>query len=102
MDEMVLDAEVIDGLMKTKDPNQGDRVLKILISRLSKHGNHPTFKKLSERLEELRRKAEIGLIQSIDFIKELCEIAKETLQAEKQTAPEEEQKSGKAAGEVLC
>jgi len=46
--------------------------------------------------------AEIGLIQSIDFIKELCEIAKETLQAEKQTAPEEEQKSGKAAGEVLC
>ena len=97
MDEMVLDAEVIDGLMKTKDPKQGDRVLKILISRLHKHGNHPTFKRLSERLEELRRKAEIGLIQSIDFIKELCEIAKETLQAEKQTSPEEEQKSGKAA-----
>lgn len=97
MDEMVLDAEVIDGLMKTKDPNQGDRVLKILISRLSKHGNQPTFKRLSERLEELRRKAEIGLIQSIEFIKELCEIAKETLQAEKQTSPEEEQKSGKAA-----
>lgn len=97
MDEMVLDAEVIDGLMKTKDPKQGDRVLKILISRLHKHGNNPTFKRLSERLEELRRKAEIGLIQSIDFIKELCEIAKETLQAEKQTSPEEEQKSGKAA-----
>jgi type I restriction enzyme R subunit len=97
MDEMVLDAEVIDGLMKTKDPNQGDRVLKILISRLSKHGNQPTFKRLSERLEELRRKAEIGLIQSIEFIKELCEIAKETLQAEKETSPEEEQKSGKAA-----
>jgi type I restriction enzyme R subunit len=97
MEEMVLDAEVIDGLMKTKDPKQGDRMLKILISRLNKHGNHPTFKKLSERLEELRRKAEIGLIQSIDFIKELCEIAKETLQAEKQTAPEEAQKSGKAA-----
>jgi len=97
MEEMVLDAEVIDGLMKTKDPKQGDRVLKILISRLHRHGNHPTFKRLSERLEELRRKAEIGLIQSIDFIKELCEIAKETLQAEKQTDPEEKQKSGKAA-----
>ncbi len=95
MDELVLDAEVIDGLMKTKDPKQGDRVLKILISRLNKHGNHPTFKRLSERLEELRRKAEIGLIQSIDFIKELCDIAKETLQAEKQTGPEEESKKRK-------
>ncbi|MBN1187905.1 MAG: hypothetical protein JXB49_36865 [Bacteroidales bacterium] len=30
--------------------------------RLMQHGNNPIFKRLSERLEELRRKAEIGLI----------------------------------------
>lgn len=97
MDELVLDAEMIDGLMNKKDPKQAERVLKLLISRLNKHGNHPTFKKLSERLEVLRDRAEQGLINSIDFIKELCQIAKETLQAEKEIESNAEQKSAKTA-----
>ncbi|HOY31689.1 MAG TPA: HsdR family type I site-specific deoxyribonuclease [Bacteroidales bacterium] len=97
MEEVILDAEVLDELMNKKDPKQAEKIMKILISRLHKHGNHPTFKKLSERLEELRDKAERGLINSIEFIKELCQIAKETLQAEKQSEPLEVQKSAKAA-----
>jgi type I restriction enzyme R subunit len=97
MEEMILDAEVIDELMNKKDPKQVDRVLKILISRLHKHGNHPTFKRLSERLDALRAKAEQGLINSIEFIKELCQLAKETVQAEKGTESAVEQKSAKAA-----
>lgn len=97
MEEVILDAEVLDELMNKKDPKQAEKVMKILISRLNKHGNHPTFKKLSERLEALRDKAERGLINSIEFIKELCQIAKETLQAEKQSEPEELQKSAKTA-----
>jgi type I restriction enzyme R subunit len=97
MEEMILDAEVIDDLMNKKDPKQAEKVLKILISRLNKHGNNPTFKRLSERLEAIRDKAEKGLINSIEFIKELCQLAKETLQAEKGTEPEVEQKNAKAA-----
>lgn len=97
MEEMVLDAQVIDDLMRTNDPRDAQKVIKILTSRLHKHGNHPIFKRLSERLEELRRKAEIGLIQSVEFIKELCQIAKETLQAEKQQDPVDLQKTAKAA-----
>ncbi len=97
MEEMILDAEVIDDLMNKKDPNQAQKVLKILISRLHKHGNNLVFKKLSERLEAVRDKAEKGLINSIEFIKELCQIAKETLQAEKQTETKEEQRNAKAA-----
>lgn len=97
MEEMILNAEVIDELMNKKDPRQAERILKILISRLHKHGNNPIFKKLSERLEAVRDKAEKGLINSIEFIKELCQIAKETLQAEKQTESKEEIKSAKAA-----
>ena len=96
MEEMILDAEVIDDLMNKKDPKQAQAILKILISRLNKHGHHPTFKQLSERLEELRNKAERGLINSIEFIKELCQIARETLQAERETDTKEEQKSAKA------
>jgi len=97
MEEMILDAEVIDDLMNKKDPKQAEKVLKLLISRLNKHGNNPTFKRLSERLEAVRDRAEKGLINSIEFIKELCQIAKETLQAEKGTEPETEQKNAKAA-----
>jgi type I restriction enzyme R subunit len=48
-------------------------------------------------LEALRDKAEQGLITSIEFVKELCKIAKETLQAEKELIEEIQEKSPKAA-----
>ncbi|HBO84977.1 MAG: DEAD/DEAH box helicase [Deltaproteobacteria bacterium GWC2_42_11] len=97
MEEMILNAEVIDDLMNKKDPKQAQKLLKILVSRLAKHKGILKFKELSERLEEVRDKAEKGLINSIEFIKELCQIAKETLQAEKDTEIKEEQKNAKAA-----
>lgn len=97
MEEVVLDADMIDGLMNKKDPKDATKVLKLLVSRLNKHGNKPIFKKLSERLDALRTRAEQGLINSIEFIKELCQLAKETLQAEKEVEPVEQVKTAKAA-----
>ena len=67
------------------------------MSRFKKHNNDPRFKKLSELLEALRDKAERGLITSIEFVKELCKIAKETVQAEKDLEAEVQEKSPKAA-----
>ncbi len=97
MEEMILNAEVIDDLMNKKDPKQAQKLLKILVSRLNQHKGILKFKELSERLEAVRDKAEKGLINSIDFIKELCQIAKETLQAEKENETKDEQKNAKAA-----
>ena len=97
MAEMILDADVIDELMNKKDPAQAKKLLILLTGRLYKHGDNPIFKKLSERLEALRDKAEKGLTNSIQFIKDLCDIAKDTLKAEKQTVTQEIQKSAKAA-----
>ncbi|OSZ79039.1 DEAD/DEAH box helicase [Chitinophagaceae bacterium IBVUCB1] len=97
MEEMVLDAEVIDDLMNKKDPRQIDKVIKILVHRFRNNGGNPEFKKLSERLDEVRLKAEKGLISSIDFIKELCQIAKDTLIAERDVYSPEEKKSAKTA-----
>ena len=48
------------------------------------------FEALSERLEKVRARAEKGLISSIDFIKELCQLATETLEAERATSAETE------------
>ena len=97
MEEYVLDADVIDEIAGTSDPEKIKELEKGLAKRLEQHGSNPRFKDLSERLEKLRDKAEQGLIQSIEFVKELCKIAKETVQAEKDMLNEQEQKGAKAA-----
>lgn len=97
LEEFVLDAEVIDEILLNQDPNKAKKLERELIKRFRKHGDIPAFVKLSERLEALRNKAEQGLISSIDFIKELCKIARETVQAEKEILTQQEQKSVKEA-----
>ena len=97
LDEFVMDAEVIDEILLNKDPKKVKKLEKELIKRFKKHAGNPKFKKLSERLEDLRHKAEVGLISSIDFVKELCKIAKEAVQAEKEILTQQEQKSAKTA-----
>jgi type I restriction enzyme R subunit len=97
LDEFILDADVIEDIFNNPDPKNAKKLEKILINRFKKFGQHPTFKKLSELLEALRDKAEKGLISSIEFVKELCKIAKETVQAEKDLETELQEKSPKAA-----
>lgn len=97
LEEYVLDADIIDDIFNNPDPKNAKKLEKILIKRFKKHAGDPKFKALSERLEELRDKAEKGLITSIEFVKELCKIAKETVQAEKEKAEEVQEKSPKAA-----
>jgi type I restriction enzyme R subunit len=97
MAEYILDAEVIDGIAGSGDPTKSKKLEKELKKRLNKHRGDPRFQDLGERLEKLRDKAEQGLIQSIEFVKELCKIAKETLEVEKELLNEQEQKGAKAA-----
>ena len=68
-----------------------------MIDRFKKHGKLPKFKSLSERLEALRDKAEQGLITSIEFVKELCKLARETVAAEKELEQAVQEKTPKAA-----
>jgi type I restriction enzyme R subunit len=84
LEEFVLDADVIEEIFNNPDPKNAKKLEKILLKRFQRHAGDPKFKKLSERLEELRDKAERGLITSIEFVKELCKLAKETVQAEKE------------------
>lgn len=88
---------MIENIFNSPDPKHAKLLEKILIKRFKKLGGDPRFKKLSERLEALRDKAEQGLITSIEFVKDLCKIAKETVQAEKEMIEEIQEKSPKAA-----
>ncbi|SFQ06098.1 type I restriction enzyme, R subunit [Nitrosomonas cryotolerans] len=97
LEEFVLDADVIEGIFNNPDPKKVKQLEKVMIARFKKHGDLSVFKSLSERLEALRDKAEQGLISSIEFVKELCKIAKETVQAEKDLEPEFQEKTPQAA-----
>ncbi|MCC2598425.1 type I restriction endonuclease subunit R [Sphingobacterium sp. FBM7-1] len=97
LEEFVLDADVIDNIFNNPDPKDAKKIEDILVNRFKKHGGNPQFRKLSERLEDLRAKAEQGLITSIEFVKELCKLAKDTLQAEKDHEAELLEKTPQAA-----
>jgi len=97
LEEFVLDADVIEDIFNNPDPKKAKQLEKILIKRFKKYGLNPRFKRLSERLEALRDRAEQGLISSIEFIKELCKIAKETVKTEKELLELIQEKSPKAA-----
>jgi len=97
LDEYVLDENVIREIFENPNPENSKKLEKILIKRFKKHAGNPKFKKLSERLEELRDKAEKGLITSIEFVKELCKLAKETVQAEKEVEQQIQEKTPQAA-----
>ena len=68
-----------------------------LVARIRAHSDDPKFVKLGERLEELRERHEQGLINSIEFLKMLLELAREAAKAEKEVVPAEEIDRGKAA-----
>ncbi len=97
LEEFVLDADVIEEIFNNPDPKNAKKLERILIKRFRRHAGNPKFIKLSERLEELRNKAEQGLISSIEFVKELCKLAKETVQAEKELDEFLQEKTPQAA-----
>lgn len=97
LEEFILDADVIEDIFNNPDPKKTKKLEKAMIERFKKNPEDPKFKKLSERLEELRNKAEQGLITSIEFVKELCKLAKETVQAEKEMKAIIQEKTPKAA-----
>ncbi len=97
LDTLVLDADLLEAVLSNPDPKKAKEIEIKLKRRLRGHGNNPKFKKLSERLDALKDRFESGQISSVEFLKQLLEIAKETLQAEKDTPPEEDEHRGKAA-----
>lgn len=97
LEEFILDADVIEDIFNNPDQKNAKKLEKLLIKRFKKHAGNSKFKLLSERLEELRDKAEQGLITSIEFVKELCKLAEDTVKAEKEIEQELLEKSPKAA-----
>lgn len=97
LDTLVLDADLLEAVLSNPDPKKAKEIEIKLKRRLRGHSGNPRFKKLSERLDALKTRFESGQINSVEFLKALLEIAKETLLAEKEIPPDEDEDRGKAA-----
>lgn len=98
-DILELSEEIIEHFINDgKKVEHVTRKLEIdLVARIRKHDKNGKFQKLGERLEDLRERHEQGLINSVEFLKMLIDLAKEARAAEREVVPEEEEDKGKAA-----
>ncbi|MBM3315705.1 HsdR family type I site-specific deoxyribonuclease, partial [candidate division WOR-3 bacterium] len=98
LDKLVLDADMIAKLSNDQERRRKAReVIFRITERLRKQATNPVFVELGRRLEELKRRHEQGLLTSIEFLKQLLNLARDVVKAEKQAGPEEQEKQGKAA-----
>jgi len=67
------------------------------VARLAKHIGNQKFTALGERLEKIKERHEQGLLTSLEFLKQILELAKDVVEAEKETDPQEEQDKAKEA-----
>lgn len=102
LEDMVVNSHILDECIK--DPKKGPKIVieieKILELRLGnpKYTNSTEFKRLAEKLKELRDKMKQQLIDSIKFLKELLALAKEVIETEKKLdQPEDKRTKAKAA-----
>lgn len=98
LDTLVMDADVLDGLLNDPDPDKKAKEVELkILRRLRKHGGERQFIELGERLEALRDRHEQGLLHSLEYLKALAELAKDVVHAEREVVPESEHDLGKAA-----
>ena len=98
LEDIVLDSELVELILDTPDPKKKAKEIEIKVARrLRKHIGKNGYKALSERLEALKERHEKGQVNSVVFLKELLDLARELLETEKATPPEEDEDRGKAA-----
>jgi type I restriction enzyme R subunit len=98
LDELIFDADVGEAIPDSRDPTKKTREIEIKVAaRLRKHLSNPRFKPLSERLESPKERHDSGQLHSIAFLKELLDLARDLVAAEKATPPEVDEDRGKMA-----
>lgn len=98
LETLVLDADLLEAVLRAPDPGKKAKEIEIKVSRwLRKRLHDPRFKELGERLEALKERHEQGLLISVEFLKELLNLARDVVSAERLAPPVEREEQGKAA-----
>ena len=88
---------MLEAVLSNPDPSKAKEIEIKVARRLRNHLGNPKFKALSDRLDALKERFEAGQINSVEFLKQLLQLAKEVVAAEKDVPPEEDENLGKAA-----
>ena len=100
LEDLVVDADIIDSILDDEKKVQKKivEIEKMLKLRLGDHKGDPKYKQFAEKLDELRERLQQNLISSIDFLKQLLELAKQLLEEEKKVdKPEDKRAQARAA-----
>ena len=98
LEELVINSAVIEAAITEADAeHRANEVVKLLHARLGRHAGDPKFKKIADKVEELKKKLHENLISSIEFLKQLLVTARELLDAEKTVLPADNRARAKAA-----
>ena len=99
LETIILDADVLDDLSTGgSSTTKKTKLIEIKIAaRIAKHNDNPLFIELGERLEVLKAKYAEGQQASLDFLRDLLDLARETIAAEKTIALIPREEKGKAA-----
>ena len=97
LEKLVLNPDVLESIALTGDPKKAKEIEIQIVERLRRHATDPRFVALGQRLEDLKDRFEQGLVTSIEFLKQMLEIARETVAAEQQVDPIDERQQAKAA-----
>jgi len=98
LETLILDADLLEAVLGAPDPGKKAKEIEIKVSRwLRKRLHDPRFKDLGERLEALKERHEQGLLTSVEFLKELLNLARDVVSAERAAPPIEREEQGKAA-----
>jgi type I restriction enzyme R subunit len=98
LETIVLDAQVIEDLVTgRREDVTAEEIERQITARIAKHLNNPVFVELGKRLNQLREKYEGTQQTSLDFLRELLELARDTVAAEKAAREVPREERGKAA-----
>ena len=98
LDKLILDSDLLEAVINSTDPNMKFKEIEIKVSsRLRKHSGDPRYKELAERLEELKKRHDLGLLVSSEFLKELLDLAADVVSVERSNEFDNIENTGKAA-----
>ncbi|MBF0546685.1 MAG: HsdR family type I site-specific deoxyribonuclease [Candidatus Riflebacteria bacterium] len=102
VETLVIDAQILEDILTTVDPAKKGKEVEIkLIARLRRHTNNPKFKALGERLEKIKEKHEQGFLTSLEFLKEMLQLAKDVVEAELEDPVEAKDKGKEVLTELF-
>jgi type I restriction enzyme R subunit len=88
LDTLVMDENILDQISGGSAKKKAREVELKIVWRLHKHPDDPRFIELGKKLEELKDKHYRNAITSLEFLKELLKLARETVALERETKAE--------------